>query len=139
MKFASTRQARTQNDLLRRRCALALSKHRQRARAVGILQLPYVLDDLLKLAAAAKTCCYCNTPLGWTTLQFDHRQPTSRPGGRFDLSNLCCCCSRCNSMKGMLDAAEFALLRTFLATLHPAAAEDLARRLLAGSKIYRGN
>lgn len=135
MKFASTRQARGQADLLKRRCRSALSKHRQRAKAIGVLKLPYGLEDLMRLAEAGRTCFWCKTPLGWMTLVFDHVQPTAR-GGAFTIANTCCCCQRCNALKGMLTAEEFALLRELLAKLHPTAAADLARRLVAGGTRY---
>ena len=137
MKFASTRQARGQEALLKRRCRSALSCHRGRAKAAGVLKLPYGLDDLLTLVGSATTCAYCRCPLGFGTLQFDHKQPTAR-GGLHALGNLAVACSRCNALKGMLTADEFALLRELLAKLHPIASEDLQRRLLSGGVRYAG-
>jgi len=129
-----TRETHTQAALLRRLARGALARHRHRAAAVGQV-LSYGQAELEALAAAAKTCCYCKAALGFD-LQFDHRTPTSRPGGDFALSNLVVCCRRCNLLKGQLDAGEFRLLRELLAKLHPAAAEDLQRRLLAGGQRY---
>jgi hypothetical protein len=39
-------------------------------------------------------------------------------------------------LKGRLDAGEFRELLALLAALHPAAAADLERRLLAGGRRY---
>src|SRR2546430_2300927 len=103
----------TQEQQLLKRCQAALVKHRRRARADGLSGLPYGLDDLLALVRSARTCSYCRAPVGWDC-QLDHKQPTSR-GGAHALGNLCVCCGRCNRLKGLLDAAEFALLLALLA------------------------
>lgn len=131
----ATRTVHTQAALLKRRCASSLAKHRARAKALGIASLPYALDDLMRLAGASPTCHWCSTPVGWSTLQFDHIQPTGR-GGAFTIDNTVCSCSRCNLLRGILTAEEFGLLRELLARLHPVAAEDLARRLIAGGTRY---
>jgi len=125
--------ALTQRDLLRRRCASALAHHRRRARAEGVT-LAYGLDELVHLAKSV-ACAYCYRPLG-PDVTFDHGTPTSRPGGSWALSNLFCVCPRCNALKGRLTREEYAEFACFLAALHPAAAEDLTRRLLAGARIY---
>ena len=124
----------TQAALLRRRCLSAVRHHRQRARADGVA-LPYGLEDLVRLAGGATSCAYCGRPVGWD-VQFDHSRPTAR-GGAHALGNLAPACPRCNALKGQLDAGEFAELLALLARLHPAAAQDLERRLLAGGVRYR--
>jgi len=131
----ATRPALTQHDLLRRRCASALAHHRRRARREGAT-VPYSLGELVALAMRSPACVHCRRPVG-LDLHFDHFAPTSR-GGPWELANLGVSCPRCNWLKGKLDAQEFALLLAFLDGLHPAAAEDLMRRLLAGAKVYRG-
>lgn len=131
----STRSVHTQAALLRRRCRSALQKHKARAKALGIFSLSYGQDDLMHLAESARTCCYCRTPLGFSTMQFDHATPTSR-GGAFTIENVVVCCSRDNALKGALTREEFALLRELLVSLHPAARADLERRLLSGGQRY---
>jgi hypothetical protein len=42
-------------------------------------------------------------------------------------------------LKGLLTCLEFVDLLTFLSDLHPAAQQDLERRLLSGAKVYTGS
>jgi hypothetical protein len=51
---------------------------------------------------------------------------------------LCVSCRRCNQLKGLLREDEFLGLREFLDGLHPAAKEDIERRLLGGGRVYAG-
>ncbi|MBI1913613.1 MAG: HNH endonuclease [Planctomycetes bacterium] len=120
---------------LRKRCRRIFNDQRRRARADGVT-LSYDLDELLKLARAALVYGYCRLPLTLALLRFDHAKPTAR-GGAYALDNLRACCDRCNRLKGKLDAGEFALLLALLQRLHPAAGEDVARRLLTGGVRYR--
>lgn len=120
-------------EQLHRRCRRALAEHRRRARA-DRQQLNYGLAELVALAAAP-CCAYCRMPVA-LDFHIDHARPTGR-GGAHALGNLAVACARCNGLKGVLDAAEFAELLGLLARLHPAAATDLTRRLLAGGRRYR--
>jgi 5-methylcytosine-specific restriction endonuclease McrA len=73
-------------------------------------------------------------PVGWD-FQVDHRTPIAR-GGRHQLDNLAVSCAPCNSAKGKLTEAEFRQLLALVRTWHPAAAEDLLRRLRQGGRAY---
>jgi len=86
------------------------------------------------LAREAKLCVYCRAPLS-LALSFDHRVPIAR-SGLHAISNLCVCCQRCNTLKGKLTTDEFTELLALLQRLHPAARQDLERRLLAGGVRY---
>src|SRR5262245_61179292 len=123
----------TSEQALRQRCRRLLADQRRRARADGV-ELRYDVEDLLHLARQAKTCHYCNAPLS-LELSMDHRTAISR-GGRHAIDNLAVCCRRCQSLKGRLNADEFAALLAFLAQLYPAATQDIQRRLLAGASVY---
>jgi 5-methylcytosine-specific restriction endonuclease McrA len=90
------------------------------------------------MAEHAKFCHYCRLPFALDQLRFDHRNPIAR-GGKHAADNLVVCCDRCNSLKGKLDAYEFHNLLEFLVNLHPAARQDLERRLLSGAKVYTGS
>ncbi|HTU23129.1 MAG TPA: HNH endonuclease signature motif containing protein [Gemmataceae bacterium] len=79
-------------------------------------------------------CEYCRTPVSFA-VQLDHRTPIGR-GGKHSRDNLAVCCGRCNAIKGLLAEAEFRALLTLLASLHPAARQDVERRLVAGGKRY---
>jgi 5-methylcytosine-specific restriction endonuclease McrA len=122
-----------QVDALLARARRLLKDHRARARRVGAA-LDYGLAQLRALLADSPCCAYCHSPVAWDA-QVDHRTPTSR-GGSHSLNNLSICCARCNSLKGLLTEDEFRQLRELLALLHPRAAEDLARRLIAGGARY---
>lgn len=63
----------------------------------------------------------------------DHVQPTSR-GGLFRLANLCVCCQRCNEIKGLLTADEFAALLALMRAWPERARADVLRRLWAGGR-----
>lgn len=124
----------TPDRQLRRRLAGVLRRHRHLAKAVG-QKIDYDLDYLLYLVQSNPTCEYCKLPYALDDLQFDHKTPIAR-GGVMSLPNLCCSCRRCNELKGSLHADEYMALRRFLRTLHPAAAEDLERRLIAGGAVH---
>ena len=68
--------------------------------------------------------------------QFDHKVPVAR-GGAHALGNLVVACPRCNAMKGRLSAGEYLELLALLRDWHPAARQDLERRLLSGGTRYR--
>jgi 5-methylcytosine-specific restriction endonuclease McrA len=128
-------QSLTQAAALLSRARRLLSDHRTRAKKVGV-RLNYGLVDIRRLLEAQPLCEYCRAPVSFA-VTLDHADPISR-GGKHALDNLAICCSRCNSMKGMLTEAEFRKLLTFLALLHPVARTDLERRLLAGTSRYAG-
>lgn len=123
----------TQVDALKARARRLLADHRTCAKKDGAT-LDYTLTDLRELLASSPTCAYCKLPLSFA-VSLDHRQPLSR-GGRHSLDNLTVCCERCNRLKGMLTAEEFRLLRDAVTQLHPVAAADVERRLLAGAARY---
>jgi 5-methylcytosine-specific restriction endonuclease McrA len=126
----------TPAQALRRRCQGIYAAQRRRARADGAA-LNYDADDLAFLAEHAKWCHYCRLPFALDQLAFDHVKPLAR-GGLHSVANLVVCCERCNRLKGLLDAPEFHALRLFLRDLHPAARQDLEKRLLSGSRVYAG-
>lgn len=123
----------TQADALLARARRLLSDHRTRAKKDGT-NLDYGLADVRQLLADTPLCDYCRLPVAWNA-SLDHRQPIAR-GGRHSLDNLAVCCERCNRMKGMLTESEFRELLMLLALLHPAARQDLERRLLSGGQQY---
>jgi hypothetical protein len=127
----------TPAQALRRRCAGIYAAQRRRARADGAA-LNYDADDLVFMAEHAKWCHYCRLPFTLDQLRFDHGKPIAR-GGRHAVDNMVVCCERCNLLKGSLTGFEFAFLLTFLSGLHPAARQDLERRLLSGAKVYTGS
>jgi hypothetical protein len=106
-----------------------------RARGDG-QQLDYDTAALVRLARSTVQCAWCKMPVAWD-FHFDHVQPPSR-GGKHCLSNLVVSCGRCNQLKGQLTGGEFMSLLTLLRQLHPTAAADLRRRLLAGGRRYAG-
>ena len=64
------------------------------------------------------TCCYCkksNLRIEFNGMKvphnmmatIDHIIPISKGGGVFDESNVCVCCSKCNSKKGDMGVEEF--------------------------------
>ena len=114
---------------LRRRCSALLSSHRRRAKKDGAV-LDYDLEDLVFLATRHQQCFYCRAPLG-LDFSIDHMIPTAR-GGRHAAANLCLCCRSCNTRKGQLTATEYRELLALLASWHPAAQEDVRRRLSGG-------
>jgi hypothetical protein len=122
---------------LRRLCQRIHAAQRRRARAEGAT-LNYNADDLVFMAERAKWCHYCKNPFALDQLRFDHGKPLAR-GGLHSIGNLVVCCARCNSLKGQLTGWEYATLLNFLAGLHPAARQDLERRLLSGAKVYTGS
>ena len=126
----------TAEAALRKKCSRILSAHKRRARADG-KTLHYSLDDLVDLATKQRTCGYCLYPVA-LDFQFDHRCPIAR-GGHHELYNLEVACPRCNQLKGRLTNDEFVRFREFLKGLRVAASDDLCRRLLAGTKVYRGS
>ncbi len=125
----------TQADALLIRARRLLHDHRTRARKEGAA-LDYGLADVRHLLAEHPLCDYCRMPLSFAA-SLDHRTPVSR-GGRHTLDNLAVCCSRCNSIKGMLTENEYREVLTLLALLHPAARADVERRMLAGGRRYSG-
>jgi 5-methylcytosine-specific restriction endonuclease McrA len=127
----------TPAQALRRRCQGIYAAQRRRARADGAA-LNYDADDLVFMVEHAKFCPYCLNPFALDQLRFDHKTPLAR-NGRHAVDNLLVCCARCNSLKGCLDYHEFHTLLTFLSKLHPAARQDLERRLLSGAKVYTGS
>jgi hypothetical protein len=127
----------TPAQALRRRCAGIYAAQRRRARADGAA-LNYDADDLVFMAERARFCHYCRMPFALDQLRFDHRNPIAR-GGKHGVDNLVVCCERCNSLKGLLTGFEYAFLLNFLSGLHPAARQDLERRLLSGAKVYTGS
>jgi 5-methylcytosine-specific restriction endonuclease McrA len=122
------------DQAIRRRCRRALASHRRRAKA-DHAQLDYRAEDLEQLARDTVQCAWCKMPVGYG-FHFDHERPTSR-GGPHALSNIMISCSRCNRLKGPLAGDEMRALLALLASVHPAAAADLSRRLLAGGRQYR--
>jgi hypothetical protein len=123
----------TQQGALDVRVRRALAHHKAAAKSLGQV-LDYTAADLVQLVEANPCCRWCRLPVGFD-LHLDHLQPISR-NGKFALHNLCVSCSRDNRLRGMLTEAETLHLFEFLADLHPAAKEDLERRLLAGAKRY---
>jgi 5-methylcytosine-specific restriction endonuclease McrA len=123
----------TQAEALDVRVRRALSHHKAAAKTLG-QSLDYGLDDLRHLIESNPCCRWCRLPVGFD-LHLDHLHPIGR-GGKFALHNLCVSCSRDNRLRGMLTEAETLHLFEFLADLHPAAKEDIERRLLAGGRRY---
>jgi hypothetical protein len=125
----------TQAEALDVRVRRALSHHKAAAKSLGQV-LDYTAADLVQLVEANPLCRWCRLPVGFD-LHLDHLQPIAR-GGKFAFHNLCVSCSRDNRLKGQLTGAEMEFLMEFLDGLHPAAKEDIERRLLAGGKRYAG-
>ena len=123
----------TQADSLLARARRLLHDHKTRARKDGAV-LDYTVHDVRQLLADNPLCSYCRGPLSFAA-SLDHKTPIAR-GGRHTLENLAVCCTRCNALKGSWTAEEFRALLALLADLHPAARQDLERRLLAGGKRY---
>ncbi len=120
-------------DALRQRCRRIFNDQRRKARLAGV-ELSYGVEDLVELARTVRLCVYCRMPVGFD-FQFDHKRPVAR-GGAHALGNLVVACSRCNALKGKLTEDEFAELLALLARLHPAARQDVERRLIAGGVRY---
>jgi 5-methylcytosine-specific restriction endonuclease McrA len=99
--------------------------------------LDYDLPQLREMVSEATTCSYCHAPLSYAVLQVDHKIPITRNGPHV-FANLAPSCQRCNSLKGKLTAEEFAGVRSFLATLHPVARQDVELRLISGGQRYAG-
>jgi hypothetical protein len=127
----------TPAQALRRRCQGIYAVQRRRAKADGVA-LNYDADDLVFMAEHAKWCHYCRMPFALDQLRFDHGKPIAR-GGRHAVDNLVVCCDKCNRLKGLLTGFEYAALLSFLSDLHPAARQDLEKRLLSGSRVYAGS
>ncbi|HEY7308307.1 MAG TPA: HNH endonuclease [Gemmataceae bacterium] len=125
----------TQADAALARARRLVHDHKTRASKDG-QTLNYGLPELLELLTASPCCCFCKMPTGWD-VSLDHKTPTSR-GGKDALENLAVACRRCNGIKGALTEGEFRELLTTLALMHPAARQDLERRLLAGAARYAG-
>lgn len=125
----------TQAAALRRKCSRLLSSHKQRAKQLG-QALDYGLDDLIALVSDSPQCAYCKMPLG-LDVSIDHQAPIAR-GGSLGLWNLVACCRPCNKAKGQLSRPEFEQLLELLKDFHPAAQQDVLRRLRAGGKRYEG-
>ncbi len=124
----------TVDPALRRRCRALLADHRRRARA-QYQAVPYSRADLERLAAAARCCGYCGTPLPPSALTLDHRVPIAR-GGAFNLENLLPSCFVCNERKGCLTEEEYRQLLALLHRWHPKAGNDVLARLRAGGRRY---
>lgn len=124
------------DDVLRAKCCTAIANHRKRAAADG-QRLDYTADDLVRLMLETKLCYYCTMPMGWEGSEWDHKVPIAR-GGMHCLHNLVLVHSACNSGKGKLTATEYIALLTLIDTWHPAAREDVLRRLRAGGARYCG-
>jgi hypothetical protein len=127
----------TPAQALRRLCQRIHAVQRRRARAEGVT-LNYNAADLVWMAEHAKWCHYCKNPFALDQLRFDHKTSTAR-GGKHAVDNLVVCCDRCNRIKGRLIDHEYISLLLYLAGLHPAARQDLERRLLSGSRVYTGS
>jgi 5-methylcytosine-specific restriction endonuclease McrA len=127
----------TPAQALRRRCQGIYAAQRRRAQADGAA-LNYDADDLVFMAEHQPLCMYCRAPLSLDLVRLDHARPIAR-GGSYRVDNLRVCCDRCNRLKGQLDADELRALLNFLSDLHPAARQDLERRLLSGAKVYTGS
>jgi 5-methylcytosine-specific restriction endonuclease McrA len=127
----------TPAQALRRCCQGIYAAQRRRAKADGAA-LNYDADDLVFLAERAKWCHYCRNPFALNQLCFDHKTPVAR-GGRHAIANLVVCCERCNLLKGRLMDFELTELLALLARLHPAARQDLEKRLLSGGRVYAGS
>ncbi len=70
-----------------------------------------MLDDGTAAAVAVslmqtKACLYCDRLLTDDTRTIDHMDPLSK-GGVHSASNLCACCSRCNTSKGSMGFMRF--------------------------------
>lgn len=124
---------RTIRDSIKARASRLLADHRKRAKQDGAT-LDYDLPMLVDLIQRVARCYYCLAPLSFE-ISLDHMQPIAR-GGRHAWDNLAPCCQRCNSLKGLLTEREFHDLLTQLALWHPAARQDVERRLLAGGRRY---
>ncbi len=125
-----------QQQALRKRCQAIYRAHKRKASLVGVV-LAYDVNDLIHMAERAKVCHYCRMPVAMD-FQFDHRTPIAR-GGRHAVMNLDMVCKRCNSLKGRLTVEEFREFLVLLARWHPAASQDVQRRLLRGAVVYAGN
>jgi 5-methylcytosine-specific restriction endonuclease McrA len=126
----------TQADAALARARRLIHDHRTRARRDGAI-LDYDLPEIRALIASAVTCRWCRAPLAFD-LSLDHVRPIAR-GGEHRLSNLVAVCRRCQALKGMLSGIEFEQLLQLLERLHPAARQDIERRLLAGGRRYAGS
>lgn len=136
IRIPQTETIVTADAILRRKCRLALDRHRAAAKQAGV-KLDYSLRDLERLAGQTQQCAYCRAPLGYD-FEFDHAQPLAR-GGAHALDNLVLAHVGCNQAKGMLDAENFLALRRLLLSFHPTEMTDVLRRLRAGGRRYQGN
>jgi hypothetical protein len=113
--------------LLRHKAAKMVAVANQRAIKAGLSDQHLDPKDLVKLIEASKfSCLYCGCEcFGFgheaDTLTLDHIEPLGKETGRENynvLTNLACCCRRCNTRKNRLplkmwlkklgiDAAEF--------------------------------
>lgn len=80
-------------------------------------------------------CYYCLRELNLEDLTCDHKTPLSRLGSN-EISNLCICCSDCNSLKAELTEEEFRSLLELVKTWKDNG-EYLFIRLRRGSTIFR--
>ncbi|HTU22873.1 MAG TPA: HNH endonuclease [Gemmataceae bacterium] len=126
----------TQSQALEQRAKRLLSDHQRRAKKAGQV-LDYDLDHIRQLIDGSPCCRWCRLPVAFDQLSLDHVHPLAR-GGSYCFFNLCLACRRCNTLRGRLTEAETLELLEFLAGLHPAAREDIERRLLAGGRGYAG-
>jgi 5-methylcytosine-specific restriction endonuclease McrA len=124
----------SQADALTARCRRILRDHKAMAKPRGIV-LDYGVNELRTMLESSPCCRWCRLPVGFADLNVDHVHPLAR-GGAIALYNLCIACSRCNRLRSMLTEAETLELLEFLNGLHPAARQDLERRLLAGGERY---
>jgi 5-methylcytosine-specific restriction endonuclease McrA len=64
-------------------------------------------EVLARLFATAKACAYCQAPFARSAdKSLDHIVPLSR-GGEHSIGNVCICCKRCNTSKGMTELSEW--------------------------------
>ena len=107
--------------------------------AIPIPIIEAELCEWLKAAfplGCALPCRYCGAPIDAMSCSLDHAIPVAR-GGHINLDNLEAICERCNQLKGGLTPTEFTRLMVWILEQHPAAQNDVMKRLLAGAMGMR--
>lgn len=75
---------------------------------INELRSPQIKKDvkLLLWKKQGSGCYYCREWMWLRDVTLDHKTPLSRDGAN-DVTNLCACCHRCNSLKGSMTEEEF--------------------------------
>lgn len=129
------KQSGTQAEALHKRAQAIYDGLRRRARKAGVA-LDCDTPVIRELLVAHRQCFYCRGLLSFD-VTVDHKLPLDR-GGSHGFANLAVCCTRCNTLKGLMDGEEFEEFLALLQRLDPRARNDLTSRLLAGGRVYDG-